>query len=92
MIKKNLGSKKIEFKISAPRANKVAIAGDFNGWKPDVLTAKKDKEGLWKASATIPAGTYEYKFVIDGSWITDPICSKKRTNAFGTENSILEVR
>ncbi len=92
MIKKNMGSKKIEFKISAPNANKVAIAGDFNDWRPDVLAAKKDKKGLWKASTTIPAGTYEYKFVIDGSWVTDPICSKKRANTYGSENSILEVR
>lgn len=91
-MKRNVASKKIEFKIAAPSAKRVAIAGDFNQWKPDALTAKKDKNGIWKASATIPTGTHEYKFIVDGSWITDPICSHKRSNVFGSENSILEVR
>lgn len=92
MFRTNTVSKKIEFKIAAPCAKKVSIAGDFNEWKPDALTARKDRNGIWKALAIIPAGTYEYKFIIDGSWITDPICSHKRSNAFGSENSILEVR
>ncbi len=89
---KKASSKKVEFKISAPGANWVGIAGDFNGWKPDTLTAKKDKTGAWKASVTVPTGTYEYKFVVDGSWITDPTCSRRTVNSFGTENSVLVVK
>ena len=85
-------TKIVEFKISAPGANRVGIAGDFNGWKPDALTAKKDKSGIWKASATVPTGTYEYKFVIDGSWIVDPSCSRRTVNSFGTENCVLVVK
>jgi 1,4-alpha-glucan branching enzyme len=84
--------KKVEFRISAPTANWVGIAGDFNGWKADTLTAKKDRSGYWKASATVPTGTYEYKFLIDGTWITDPGCSRRTINSFGTENSVLVVK
>ncbi len=91
MIKKTQ-TKTIEFKISAPGANRVGIAGDFNGWRPDALTAKKDKGGLWKASAIVSTGTYEYKFVIDGSWIVDPLCSRRTVNSFGTENCVLVVK
>lgn len=89
---KKIASKKVEFKISAPNASWVGIAGDFNGWKPDSLTAKKDKLGLWKASATVATGTYEYKFVVDGSWIVDPSCSRRTVNSFGSENSVLVVK
>lgn len=89
---KKIVTKKVEFKISAPNANWVGIAGDFNGWKPDSLTAKKEKGGLWKASATVATGTYEYKFVVDGSWIVDPSCSRRTVNSFGTENSVLVVK
>lgn len=92
MINKNSRARKIEFKISAPGAARVAVAGDFNGWKPETLTAKRDKNGIWKASAVIPAGTHEYKFVVDGSWIADPVCSCRKSNAFGTENSVLEIK
>ncbi len=92
MVTKKAQTKKVEFKISAPNASWVGIAGDFNNWRPDSLTAKKDKGGIWKASATMETGTYEYKFVIDGSWIVDPSCSRRTVNSFGTENCVLIVK
>lgn len=92
MVKRSLGKKRIEFKLSAPGARRVTIAGDFNGWKADALSAKKDKKGTWRATVTVPAGTYEYKFMVDGSWLVDPSCSNRRVNAFGSENSVLVVK
>lgn len=92
MAKKSIVSKKVEFKIAAPNANWVGIAGDFNDWRPDSLTARKDRGGVWKATAMVSAGTHEYKFVVDGRWITDPTCSRRTVNAFGTENSVLVVK
>lgn len=92
MVKKSPGTRKVDFKISAPKANWVGVAGDFNGWKPDGLTAKKDRGGVWKATAMVSPGTYEYKFVVDGSWITDPSCARRSINAFGSENSVLVVK
>lgn len=92
MVKKAVVTRKVEFKISAPNARWVGIAADFNGWKPDTLTAKKDKDGSWKATAAVPAGTHEYKFVVDGAWITDPVCLRRAVNSFGTENSVLVVK
>lgn len=92
MAKRTMGSKRIEFSISAPSANWVGVAGDFNSWNPASLTAQKDRKGLWKAAATVPCGTYEYKFVIDGNWITDPKCSRRSSNTFGSENSVLVVK
>ncbi|MBI5872614.1 MAG: isoamylase early set domain-containing protein [Candidatus Omnitrophica bacterium] len=89
---KKIEIKRVEFKITAPNARWVGVAADFNGWKPDALTAQRDKAGVWKASATVPTGTYEYKFVIDGSWIVDPSCSRRTINSFGSENSVLVVK
>ena len=85
-------TKTYEFRISAPNTNWVGVAGDFNNWNPNSMTAKKDSRGVWRAAATMPTGTYEYKFVIDGSWITDPSCSRRTVNAFGTENSVLVLK
>ncbi len=92
MAKRTMGSKRIEFSISAPSANWVGVAGDFNSWNPASLTAKKDRKGIWKAMASVSSGTHEYKFVIDGNWITDPSCSRRSVNSYGSENSVLVVR
>lgn len=92
MAKKDMEKKKVEFRISAPDANWVGVAGDFNGWKPEGLTAKRDKGGIWKAKAVVPVGKHEYKFVVDGEWVPDPSCPRKVVNTFGTENSVLEVQ
>lgn len=92
MVRKIAERKKVEFKISAPNANWVGVAGDFNGWRPDTLTAKKDRNGIWRAAATVSTGTYEYKFVVDGTWLTDPFCSRRTINSFGSENSVLVVK
>jgi 1,4-alpha-glucan branching enzyme len=91
MVKK-ADVKKIEFRVKAPSANWVGIAGDFNAWNPSSLTAKKDKVGIWKAVAEVSKGTHEYKFVIDGAWIADPSCSRRTVNSFGSENSVLVVK
>jgi len=92
MPKKMSAARSIEFRISAPNANWVGVAGDFNSWNPASLTAKKDSKGTWRASASVPTGTYQYKFVIDGNWITDPHCSRRSVNSFGSENSVLVVK
>ena len=92
MVKKSPEIRNVEFRILAPNAKWVGIAGDFNGWKPDSLTARRDRSGVWRATAMLSAGTHEYKFVVDGSWITDPTCSRRAINAFGSENSVLVVK
>ena len=84
--------RRVEFSVKAPSANWVGVAGDFNSWNPSNLTAKKDRAGVWKATAEVASGTHEYKFVVDGAWIADPSCSRRTVNAFGSENSVLIVK
>jgi 1,4-alpha-glucan branching enzyme len=39
------------FAVWAPNAQRVAVVGDFNGWRPDAhaLTARPDSSGIWSA-------------------------------------------
>jgi hypothetical protein len=61
----------VVFTIYAPDAKKVAVAGDFNGWsKNDFLT--KDEKGFWSGKFKIKPGLYQYKFIVDDKWMTDP--------------------
>jgi hypothetical protein len=52
-------------------AKQVLVSGTFNGWKHDELYMKKVPGG-WELPYTLGAGNYEYKFIADGKWITDP--------------------
>lgn len=92
MATKLKGSKIVEFKFYAPSAKKVSVAGSFNDWSPTQLLAKKDSEGYWLAKVRLKPGRYEYKFFVDGLWQNDPNSSSKVLNAFGTYNSLLEVK
>lgn len=83
--------KKINFELRAPQAKKVALAGNFNSWKETKLLLKKNDSGLWKIEVDLKPGRYEYKFVVDGQWITDPANANTAINAYGSANSIKEV-
>lgn len=87
-----LSSKTTEFKLYAPQARKVILAGSFNNWSTKTVSAKKDTKGNWTAKISLKPGRHEYKFLVDGSWITDPRCHNYTTNSFGTQNCVVEVK
>jgi hypothetical protein len=63
---------------------RVVLAGSFNGWKEDELFMNKTSNG-WELPYTLGAGNYEYKFIVDGKWITDPanpVASPASGNSF----------
>ncbi|PIP19672.1 MAG: hypothetical protein COT38_03505 [Candidatus Omnitrophica bacterium CG08_land_8_20_14_0_20_41_16] len=86
------GSKPTEFKLYAPSAKKVVLSGSFNKWNIQGFSAKKDFKGNWVAKVNLKPGKYEYKFFVDGSWVDDPRCTSRVSNAFGTHNCVVEVR
>jgi len=85
--------KAVSFTVHAEKGRSVYLAGEFNGWDP---TAKKmaydAKRGLYAATLKLAAGTYQYKFVIDGTWCADPENVNAVPNDQGTFNSLVEVR
>lgn len=80
-----------EFKVNLPQAKRVSLAGSFNNWDTGTLLGKKDAKGNWTIKANLAPGTYEYKFFVDGNWITDPK-SQAVSNSFGTQNSVIHVK
>jgi hypothetical protein len=60
------------FKLKGyPNAKKIAIAGNFNAWNTGELFMEKTVSG-WDLPYVLAPGNYEYKFLVDGQWITDP--------------------
>ena len=90
-LKKNLKRKKVTFSIEAVGAKEVALLGDFNEWNSKAHPMRHEGNGLWTKSIFIPAGKYEYKFLIDGKWVEDPRNEQTSPNCFGNINSVLNV-
>jgi hypothetical protein len=53
------------------QANKVILTGNFNAWNREELEMEKISDG-WQLSYILPAGMFEYKFIVDGQWMPDP--------------------
>ena len=85
------GFKKTTFRLKGfENAKAVYLSGDFNGWSPRSISMKK-AANQWVAEIEIEPGEHEYKFIVDGTWITDPKNPRvKNTGQF--ENSVLNVR
>jgi chromosome partitioning protein len=81
----------VSFTARFPRARAVHITGTFNGWNAegDPLTQRAD--GVWEAVLAVPPGQHEYRFIVDGAWVTDPGNAASVPNVFGGENSLLLV-
>ena len=52
-------------------AETVVLSGSFNNWSSNELVMHR-KEGIWKIEIALDPGNWEYKYIVDGSWITDP--------------------
>jgi len=69
---------------------KVQLAGDFTSWKP--LPMRKQKSGEYVAQVDLAPGAYQYKFMVDNHWMTDPNNSNCTMNSYGTLNSVIVVK
>jgi chromosome partitioning protein len=74
-------------------ANRVLIAGDFNNWSPmSTPMTVDDRTNRWVTKLPLNPGRYQYRFVVDGRWTTDPANASVETNQFGELNNVVEVR
>jgi 1,4-alpha-glucan branching enzyme len=80
-----------EFFYSAPEANSVQLVGDFTHWQSKPINLVKQANGVWKTSVSLAAGTYHYRFLVDGQWRDDPQCTLRIPNIFGSHNMVREV-
>jgi 1,4-alpha-glucan branching enzyme len=84
-------TREVEFKLSAPEARSVHVAGSFNDWDTGALPLKKYRDGIWRTKVNLPIGRHEYKYFIDGAWAQDTPCTEKIPNTFGTHNCAIIV-
>jgi hypothetical protein len=80
------------FKLEAPGATEVGVIGDFNSWGEPIPLNDDDEDGIWIAIARMDPGTYQYKFIVDGSWRTDPSNPVNLDDSHGGRNSVMVVK
>jgi hypothetical protein len=71
-------------------AKKVILAGSFNKWDEELFVMNKTESG-WKLTLQLPPDVYEYKFIVDGEWMTDPTNPEKVRNEFHGYNSFIAI-
>jgi 1,4-alpha-glucan branching enzyme len=83
----------VRFFLYAPEAQSVHVQGSWDGWRLPGLQAEQLAAGVWCAGLPeVPGGSYEYRFVLDGSrYLDDPDNPRKRPNGVDGFNSLLEV-
>jgi hypothetical protein len=83
---------RVRFQLQARGARRVALAGSFNQWRPDdIVLDRSSADGVFVGTLELPPGDYEYMFVVDGKWMTDPAAGERRDDGFGRQNSLLRL-
>ena len=66
----------------------VKVAGDFTDWQNGALELSKGENNLWTLTVeALDFGTHEYKFIVNGDWIVDPLNEKTAANG----NSVFTI-
>lgn len=84
------GVVRVYFRIDAPTASSVSLAGDFTDWRPDVRL-EEEAPGVWAVVVPLRPGMHDYAFLIDGrEWTLDPL-AQPVDDGFGGQSSRVAV-
>ena len=80
------------FTIEGVPAERMRLAGSFNGWNPDAGKMRRDALGRWTIVVPLDDGTHYYKFVRDdGDWMPDPLNEERVPDGHGGENTVFAI-
>ena len=83
---------KVTFTVPAKEANEVVVAGNWNEWNTSAEPLKKLKNGTFKTTIDLATGSsYEFKYVVDGTWQNDEQADAYAWNEFASENGVLNL-
>ncbi len=73
-------------------ATAVSLTGDFVGWAgttaDGAVALTLGGDGAWTGARTFAAGSYQYKFIVDGVWMADPANPDTIGDGLGGFNSV----
>jgi hypothetical protein len=78
----------VQFRLDAPEASTVSLAGSFSGWDA-AIELWQSAPGVWTATVPLRPGVHDYLFLVDSvEWVTDPLIRPVEDD-FGGMNSRL---
>ena len=87
-----MAKRKVTFKFKAPGdVHAVKLCANFTNWEQGCIVMNKGNAGEWKTQVNLERGDYEYKFMADGRWFTDPSADRQVHNPMGTDNSVRHI-
>ena len=82
----------VQFRLEAPGASSVHLAGDFNDWKPEIALADPHGTGVWSGRVHLSPGIHHYMFLVDGeSWVTDPHAMRFFEDDLGKQHAVIAI-
>jgi len=69
------------------KAKRVMLSGSFNSWST-LKGAMTKTDGGWILDVKLDAGVYQYKYIIQGRWTTDPNNLQDADDGAGNTNSV----
>lgn len=84
---------KVTFSVPAEEAKEVSVLGTFNEWNAEkAVKLKKLKNGTFKGTIDLDKdNSYEFRYLIDGTFHNDEEADAYKTNEFGGENAVLNL-
>ena len=78
----------VTFRLRAPKSQSVALRGQ---WDKQAVPLTKDDQGLWNLTVpNVPAGVWEYSFIVDDLTMIDPVNPAQKPQRNPT-SSILHI-
>jgi 1,4-alpha-glucan branching enzyme len=77
----------VTFRLEAPRAMQVFVAGSFNHWSPRATPLQRNRAGTWTRTMSLGPGEREFMFVVDGFWCDAPAYAVRRSDEDGSDEA-----
>jgi Glycogen recognition site of AMP-activated protein kinase len=83
----------VRLMFDAPNAQRVEVAGDFNGWGSSPVALEQDERSRrWSVTLALRSGEHRYAFVVDDTrWTPDPRAGRTVQGDDGRLYSILSL-
>jgi 1,4-alpha-glucan branching enzyme len=83
--------KPVNFVCVAPKAERVCLLGDFNGWDPSSHPMQRQPDGSWLLQISLHHGHHHYVFLVDGKPALDTRAQGIARNKNGERVSLRAV-
>ena len=82
---------KHKFVLESSSSSSVFVMGSFNDWSRNSFQMVESNSGLFEIEIQLEPQKYEYKFVVDGNEVLDPINENVVSNNIGGYNSLIDL-